>query len=129
MVRLRALRGNPVTETDATFEPPESFSCETRRDGDTVWVRPTGELDLDTASRLDQELAAARASGAERIVLDMRALTFMDSTGLRLVIRWDTDAGEQGFQFAIVPGPEVVQRVFRLTGMADVIPVAVPPAE
>ena len=54
------------------------------------------------------------------------ALTFMDSTGLRLVIRWDTDAREDGFEFAIVPGPEVVQRVFRLTGMDDVIPIAEP---
>ena len=43
----------------------------------------------------------------------------MDSTGLRLVIRWDTAAREDGFEFAIVPGPEVVQRVFRLTGMDD----------
>jgi anti-anti-sigma factor len=118
-----------VTETDATFQPPESFRCETGRDGDAAWVRPLGELDLDTASQLDQELAAVRATGADRLVLDMRALTFMDSTGLRLVIRWDTDAREQGFEFAIVPGPEVVQRVFRLTGMDEHVPVAPPPAD
>ncbi|HEX5617505.1 MAG TPA: STAS domain-containing protein [Solirubrobacteraceae bacterium] len=115
-----------MTQTDATFEPPESFRCESRLVGDAMWVQPIGELDLDTASQLDQELTAAREGGADRMVLDMRALTFMDSTGLRLVIRWDTDAREQGFAFAIVPGPEVVQRVFRLTGMADVIPVVEP---
>lgn len=113
---------------DATFEPPESFHCETRRDGDASSVRPIGELDLDTAAQLDQELTAVRSAGAGRIVLDMRALTFMDSTGLRLVIRWDTMAREEGFEFAIVPGPDVVHRVFRLTGMADVIPVAEPPS-
>jgi anti-anti-sigma factor len=118
-----------VTETDATFEPPESFRCESRRDGDVAWVQPIGELDLDTATNLDQELAAVREAGAARIVLDMRALTFMDSTGLRLVIRWDTDARQGGFEFAIVPGTEVVQRVFRLTGMDDVIAIAEPPPE
>jgi len=116
-----------VTETDATFQPPESFRCETGRDGDMSWIRPIGELDLDTSPQLDHELAAARAAGAERLVLDMRALTFMDSTGLRLVIRWDTDAREQGFAFAIVPGPEIVQRVFRLTGMDEHLPIASPP--
>jgi anti-sigma B factor antagonist len=116
-----------VTQTDATYEPPESFRCESRRAGGATWVRPVGELDLDTAPRLDEALAAARAAGAARIVLDMRALAFMDSTGLRLVIRWDTDAREQRFAFAIVPGPEVVQRVFRLTGMDDIISVAEPP--
>jgi anti-sigma B factor antagonist len=111
-----------------TFQPPDSFRCETGRDGDTLWVRPIGELDLDTAPRLDEEMTAIRARGAGRLVLDMRALTFMDSTGLRLVIRWDTTAKDEGFRFAIVPGPEVVQRVFRLTGMDDHLPVAEPPA-
>jgi anti-sigma B factor antagonist len=118
-----------VTETDASFQPPESFRCETGRDGDRWWVRPVGELDLDTAPRLEQELEAGRTAGAQHLVLDMRALTFMDSTGLRLVIRWDTAAREEGFAFAIVPGVEVVQRVFRLTGMDEHLPVAEPPAE
>lgn len=118
-----------MTETDVTFQPPESFDCETGRQGDVLWVRPIGELDLDTAPQLDEELTAARTTGADRIVLDMRALTFMDSTGLRLVIRWDTTARDDGFRFAIVPGPEVVQRVFRLTGMDEHLPVAEPPVE
>lgn len=118
-----------MTDTDATFQPPESFRCETGRDGDASWVRPVGELDLDTAPLLERELAAVRAAGAARVVLDLRALTFMDSTGLRLVIRWDTAARDEEFEFAIVPGPEVVQRVFRLTGMDVQLPVAAPPAD
>jgi anti-sigma B factor antagonist len=113
--------------TDAPFQPPESFFCESGRDDDTAWVRPVGELDLDTAPRLEDELAAVRAQGPRRLVLDMRRLTFMDSTGLRLVIRWDTAAREEGFEFAIVPGPEVVQRVLTLTGMDDQLAVAEPP--
>ena len=123
------LSGEPVTETDVQFPPPEPFRCESGRDGDRWWVRPVGELDLDTAPALDQELGAARAAGAATVVLDMRALTFMDSTGLRLVIRWDTAAREEGFEFAIVPGTDVVQRVFRLTGMDGHLRVAEPPAE
>jgi anti-sigma B factor antagonist len=113
--------------TNAAFQAPEPFSCQTDRNGDTVWVRPRGELDLDTAPALEQELARVREEGNPRLVLDLRRLTFMDSTGLRLVIRWDTAAREQGFQFAIVPGPEVVQRVIRLTGMDDHLTVADPP--
>ena len=118
-----------MTDADTMFQPPESFRVETGRDGDAWWVRPVGELDLDTAPRLDQELAAARAAGAARLVLDMRALTFMDSTGLRLVIRWDTTARDEGFDFAIVPGADVVQRVFRLTGMDQHLAVAEPPLD
>jgi anti-sigma B factor antagonist len=118
-----------VTETDATFQPPEPFRCESGRDGHGWWVRPVGELDIDTAPLLERELSTARTAGAERVVLDMRALTFMDSTGLRLVIRWDTAAKEEGFDFAIVPGIEVVQRVFRLTGMDEHLAVSEPPAD
>jgi anti-sigma B factor antagonist len=118
-----------VTETDATFQPPEPFRCESGQEGGRRWVRPIGELDLDSAPLLDQELAAARTAGADRVVLDLRALTFMDSTGLRLVIRWDTAARRDGFDFAIVPGVEVVQRVFRLTGLDEHLSVAEPPAE
>jgi anti-sigma B factor antagonist len=117
-----------VTETDAPFQPPDPFRCETGRAGDTRWVRPVGELDLDTEPQLEEALAALREQGARRLVLDLRKLTFMDSTGLRLVIRWDSAGKEQGFDFAIVPGPDVVQRVIRLTGMEDQLTFAEAPA-
>jgi anti-sigma B factor antagonist len=114
--------------TDVPLQPPDSFFCETGHAGETAWVRPVGELDLDTAPSLEDELAAVRAQGGERLVLDLRRLTFMDSTGLRLVIRWDGVARAEGFEFAIVPGSEVVQRVIRLTGMDDQLTVADPPS-
>jgi anti-sigma B factor antagonist len=113
--------------TDAPFQPPDSFFCESGRNGDAAWVRPVGELDLDTVPHLEDELAKLRAQGDPRLVLDLRRLTFMDSTGLRLLIRWDGVAREEGFEFAIVPGPDVVQRVIRLTGMDDQLTVADPP--
>ena len=118
-----------MTETDVPFQPPDSFECETGRAGDTGWVRPIGELDLDTVPQLEERIAAVRETGARRLLLDLRGLTFMDSTGLRLVIRWDTAAQEGGFEFAIVPGADVVQRVFRLTGMDEHLPVAEPPPD
>jgi anti-sigma B factor antagonist len=120
--------GDRLTVTEAPFLPPEPFRCESGSDGATMWVRPIGELDLDTAQLLDEELAAARATGSAGLVLDLRRLTFMDSTGLRLVIRWDTAAREEGFEFAIVPGQDAVQRVLRLTGMDQHLTLAEPPS-
>jgi anti-sigma B factor antagonist len=108
-------------------EPPELFSCETGHDGDVAWVRPAGDLDIDTVHRVEAALAGLREQGHGHLVLDLRELTFMDSTGLRLVIRWHTAAGDDGFSFAVVPGPDAVQRVFRLTGMDGHINVADPP--
>src|SRR4051794_9747112 len=122
-----ATPGGDVTVTNVPIQPPDSFHCESGRNGDTAWVRPVGELDLDTAPQLEEALAALRGDEHPRLVLDLRRLTFMDSTGLRLVIRWDTAARQDGFQFAIVPGPQVVQRVISLTGMDDQLTVTDPP--
>ena len=119
--RIRAVVSEPRTE------PPDQFTCETGRNGEAAWVRPAGDLDLDTAHRVEAALAELRDEGHRDLVLDLRDLTFMDSTGLRLVIRWHTAAQDNGFSFAVVPGPEVVQRVFRLTGMDAHLTTAEPP--
>jgi anti-anti-sigma factor len=109
--------------------PPTELRCEIARNGRVAWVRPFGELDLDTVHRVEAALEELRAEGSIDVVLDLRGLTFMDSTGLRLVIRWDTAARADGFRFGIVPGEDVVQRVFRLTGMEDHLTLADPPPD
>jgi anti-sigma B factor antagonist len=114
--------------SDGSTPAPELFSCDVGHHDGRDWVRPAGDLDLDTVHRVESALGALREQGAGNLVLDLRGLTFMDSTGLRLVIRWHTAATEEGFRFAIVPGPDVVQRVFRLTGMDAHLTVAEPSA-
>lgn len=109
--------------------PPTELRCEVTRNGSAAWVSPFGELDLDSVHRVEAALDDLREEGCGDIVLDLRGLTFMDSTGLRLVIRWDIAAREQGFRFAVVPGGDVVQRVFSLTGMNDHLTIAEPPPD
>jgi anti-anti-sigma factor len=109
--------------------PPTELRCEVARNGSVAWVRPFGELDLDSVHRVEAALDGLHDEGCANIVLDLRGLTFMDSTGLRLVIRWDNAAREGGFRFSIVPGPDVVQRVFRLTGMDEHLTLADPPPD
>ena len=120
-VRLR----HSVSEPEST--QPELLRCEVGHNGTSAWVKPVGELDLDSAHRVESALSDLREQGFVELILDLRGLTFMDSTGLRLVIRWDTDARESGFRFGVVPGQEVVQRVFRLTGMDEHLTLADPP--
>jgi anti-sigma B factor antagonist len=115
-----------VGETEPST-PPTELRCEVARNGSAAWVQPFGELDLDSVHRVEAALEGLRDEGCANLVLDLRGLTFMDSTGLRLVIRWDTAAQEGGFRFAVVPGADVVQRVFRLTGMDEHLTVAEPP--
>jgi anti-sigma B factor antagonist len=115
-----------VSETDPTSAGPDGFRCDVRRNGSSAWVRPVGELDLDTVHHMEAALAGLRGDGCGSLVLDLRSLTFMDSTGLRLAIRWDTAAREDGFSFAVVPGADVVQRVFEITGMDEHLQIADP---
>jgi anti-anti-sigma factor len=93
---------------------------ETTRNGTVAVVRPTGELDISGAAILEAELDRLSAEqGISAIVLDLRALEFMDSSGLRLVVVADMRAREAGRRFALVRGEETVHRVFEITRMSD----------
>jgi anti-sigma B factor antagonist len=105
----------------------EPFKCEvTRRDGRVV-VAPRGELDMATVPQLDQELERhVRGEPGVTLVLDLRALTFMDSSGLHLTARWANESSKDGFAFEIVPGPPPIQRVFELSKMTAQLPFKEP---
>jgi anti-sigma B factor antagonist len=77
----------------------------------------SGELDLASAEQLDAQLKQLESSEPALLVLDLRALEFMDSTGLRTVIAADARARERGGRLVVVRAPEEVDRVFRLTRM------------
>jgi anti-sigma B factor antagonist len=79
-----------------------------------VSLQLVGELDISNAPRVDQELRKIE-SEAPATVLDLRGLTFMDSTGLRLIVTADARAREEGRRFALIRGPDSVDRVFRIT--------------
>ena len=93
---------------------------ETTRNGSVAIVRPTGELDLSGAAVLETELdRLAEDPELATVVLDMRGLEFMDSSGLRLVVVADMRAREAGRRFSLVRGGETVHRVFEITRMSD----------
>ena len=95
------------------------FTIEVHREDSRSVVVPLGELDLATVDLVEQPLQELADSGAKRIVLDLRQLTFIDSTGLRLVLRWHGLAGEGDFAFELVQGPTEIERVFKVAGLLD----------
>lgn len=78
-----------------------------------------GELDISTAGRVEEQIDALSTAALDLLILDLRELSFMDSTGLRLVVRIDEAARAGDTRFVIVKGPETVQRVFEIVGLAD----------
>jgi anti-anti-sigma factor len=101
---------------------PEPFRCDVEPMRGWICVRPYGELDLASAGQLDSTLRELRETGFDQIELDLSSLTFMDSTGLRLMLVWDDMARRDGMRLRLLPGPPAVQRVFEVTGVIDRLP-------
>ena len=90
------------------------FSVTHRRVDGAVIVLPRGEIDLATVDAVQAELQQAQAEPHTELVLDLRALTFLDSTGIRLIVELARDLGPA---FAVVRGSGEVERVFALVGL------------
>ncbi|MEX1142198.1 MAG: STAS domain-containing protein [Thermoleophilaceae bacterium] len=89
--------------------------------GDTrCIVAPRGELDMSTVERLEDVLLPLVVDGTPAVVIvDLRAVTFMDSSGLRCLLTCRERLLRQRRRLAIVRGPEAVQRVFEITATED----------
>ncbi|HEY3829822.1 MAG TPA: STAS domain-containing protein [Solirubrobacteraceae bacterium] len=80
-----------------------------------------GELDLAGAHQLEASLDEVERECPARLVIDLRRLAFIDSTGLRLLLQADARARERGCELVLRPGEASVQRVFEVTGALDVL--------
>ena len=94
-----------------------TLSLETREEGEQVRIAVGGELDLSSALTFDEEIRRAEERNPRTLVLDLRCLKFLDSTGLRLIMSAEARAAKQGHRFAIVQGTDAVRRIFRLAGV------------
>lgn len=96
-----------------------NFEVDLRDGNRAVVIGVSGELDLASSPGLEQELDRRMSSGAELVIVDLRQLEFMDSTGLSVLVRAHQRAVEAGQRFAVVRGPQQVQRLLTLTGVAE----------
>jgi len=93
--------------------------------GDDHTLILSGELDMAAEDEL--EMAIISCAKAARLTLDLSQLTFMDSTGLTLILLADDLCKVHGIAFAVVPGPRQVQRVFEIAGVLDSLPFEMEP--
>ena len=92
------------------------FACHRIAAPDAVRIAVVGELDVSTVGRLDRALRRTRFE-AESIVLDLRRLQFIDSSGAHLLRRAATRIGDAGGRLTVVRGPSAVDRLFALVGL------------
>ena len=77
------------------------------------------ERPVQCCEDVERLLRQALDDGARRIVVDLRGLSFMDSTGITLLTRWNNASARDGFDLALVQGHERIARLFTLTGLDE----------
>jgi anti-anti-sigma factor len=106
-----------------------SFGIQVIANGGSTRIAPAGELDIATTPALEQEIAKATAEPGTQLVLDLRELTFMDSTGLRTLAQTNARAEEDGFTLSIWRGSRQIERVLEISGLGALLPLVDAPAD
>ncbi|MGI9098990.1 MAG: STAS domain-containing protein [Solirubrobacteraceae bacterium] len=90
------------------------------RDGDRHIIAIAGEFDLATAHGVERELQRVEATDARIVVLDLRKLEFIDSSGLKVIVMAHR---RQAGRLIVVKGPQRVQRVFEVCNVVRLLPL------
>ena len=106
-----------------------NFSVQTHTTERTLTFALTGELDLVSSPALNRAFGDQAEPEVELVVVDLRQLDFMDSTGLHAVLRIQQGAHELGRRFAVIRGPDQVQRLFELTGLTETLTIVDSPEQ
>jgi anti-anti-sigma factor len=104
--------------------PPESgaFSVGRHEEERRVVFVPRGELDLATAPEFEAAIVGALDAG-RRVVVDLRELEFMDSSGVRVLITAHAKAGDDSERLTLVrPAPGgTVERILEISGVGEAL--------
>jgi anti-sigma B factor antagonist len=107
---------------------PAGLRAHLDRDAERATVRVVGELDLASVDTVEHLLDEAVEAGCSTVVLELRGVTFCDSTGLRLLIRQTARADRDGVALRIeIADGGAVHRLLELTGLME--PLRIAPGE
>src|SRR5437763_8992646 len=98
-----------------------SFGINTIKRGDTIVLLVEGEVDIATAPVLEQRLTEAEAGDAPIVIVDLDAVTFMDSTGLQVLVG-HVMSEKDGKRLRLTRGSAQVQLLFTVSGMLEHLP-------
>jgi anti-anti-sigma factor len=107
---------------------PTKFAISAETRGERRVLVLAGELDLSNVTTLSERVGGELEGGATALALDLGELTFMDSTGLRLLIELDQRASKEKWTLSLIPSKhESTNAILRLTGADAALPFEDPP--
>ena len=95
----------------------------THEEGGITWVEAEGEIELSNAPRLREVLLDACEGECPRVVVDLSAAPFIDSTGIGTLIIGLKRARERGGSFALLSPQPRVRRVFEISGLLPALAI------
>ncbi len=109
----------------------DGFRIETVRGDQHAVVVVAGELDAATAPQLGEELEGLCGAGIDRVVLDLRRLEFVDSSGLGVIVAAKKRLSPEGDALCLVAGEDqrTLGRLLSITGLDQLLPVHATVAE
>jgi anti-sigma B factor antagonist len=119
--RARARPPTELVDWSLAVSATAFFDVTTIADRAVVRVRARGEIDLASRDILDAQIRALWDSGWEHVVVDLRDVTFMDSSGVHVLIAHHRHAHEHGYCFSIMDGSAPVRRVLQLTAVDQLL--------
>ena len=105
-----------------------TFSAEVARRSDAAVVRMKGDLDIASEARATAQLERAM-DGCGLLIADLRELSFLDSTGVRVLLSAHLQAQARGLRFGVVRGDGMIARLLEVTRVSNRFPVVDDPAE
>ena len=102
------------------------LTIDAEHQSDAYVVRITGELDLSGCPDVELALEQAEQSEADRIIVDLEELTFIDSIGLRTLLQASRRSASNGNRLQLTRGKGHPAKMFRLTGLDKVVPLTDP---
>jgi anti-sigma B factor antagonist len=108
--------GRPQDEPRAPQRRP--FRVDVHPERHRVVVAPAGDVDLATVGQVRAQLDDLASAGFDVLVLDLRAVTFIDSMGLTLIVR---QCRRTDVEVRLIDGAAPVSRLFDLTGLREIL--------
>lgn len=122
---------DPAPTVSHGFDDRGTLTIRSEREGGAHVLALEGELDLASAPEVEAELKRIEGAtaGLAAIVIDLRGLSFIDSTGLRLLVEAGSRADTATYRLALLRPPDEVFRVCEIAGIDTLLPFEPAPGE
>jgi anti-anti-sigma factor len=99
------------------LDQPGNLRVTVREEGSDLWVEAQGEIDISTSAQWEKAITDGLATQPDRLYVDMHLVSFIDSSGLAVLVRCHARADGQGGLLIVRSPTRQVERVLTLAGL------------